>query len=49
MEVINNCFQTVFTRESEFVEVLHGLSGNEEVIVSGQMNLNSGDDVLVVK
>ncbi len=30
------------------VEVLHGLTGEEEVIVSGQLNLNDGDDVLVV-
>ncbi len=33
---------------NEKVEVLKGLTGNESVIVSGQLNLNDGDEVVVV-
>ena len=31
------------------VEVLSGLSANEQVIVSGQLNLKDGDDINIVK
>ena len=34
---------------NEYVEVLRGLAKNEQLIVSGQLNIKNGDDVKVVK
>lgn len=31
------------------VEVLDGLSSNEQIIVSGQLNLNDGDNINIIK
>jgi RND family efflux transporter MFP subunit len=40
---------TVGQSNDKQVEVLSGLTANEEVIISGQLNLKNGDDITIIK